>query len=527
MSTVADYNNNPGNLKPVGFTYKDQIGVDDRGFAVFANKEAGRNALIQDIQIKQKKGINTPQSFIDKYAPAGSENSEESRDNYKVGMAGHLGLKNTNAPFPDGSAEKIADFITSFERGSQTTQEAPKADPNNPFAVGVPLADKARQASITEGTTESTTPEAKEVIDPLTTAGVAAAASLPNMYPAQEAEKLQKAKDAVELSRLNLEKTLPKNRSYESLSEEFKNRQQVFETAKNEFDLAKKIATTPPTPAAIVTNAPQTVFAPSTPQIITDPNFPTMDQQTRGIQGTTEDGMTGRARQTTYLERTSQVARNAAKADKTLSALEGQGLIDKDKALALTEGISGSTPSGVKVSPDLEGEIKNKAELEKRIADDKIEQKRLSQQIAGERFREANQAMKDAKPAQTAVTKAESAQEIAQRQLSRARGVPSLSRAAVGGIGGLQAARGLNELANMPIEELIKRYQAGDRSPELFAAIQQVAGAGAQTGFGAAATVPVVGARTAKIKGAGALGTLGMGLYEGYKAYNEPNKVAP
>jgi hypothetical protein len=102
-----------------------------------------------------------------------------------------------------------------------------------------------------------------------------------------------------------------------------------------------------------------------------------------------------------------------------------------------------------------------------------------------------------------------------------------VGRTTIGAIGGLQAARGINELANMPIEELIKRYQAGERSPELLAAIQQAAGATAQTGFGAAATVPVFGAKTAKIKGAGALGTLGMGLYEGYKAVTEPNKVAP
>jgi hypothetical protein len=96
-----------------------------------------------------------------------------------------------------------------------------------------------------------------------------------------------------------------------------------------------------------------------------------------------------------------------------------------------------------------------------------------------------------------------------------------VGRTTIGGIGGLQAARGINELANMPIADLIKRYQAGERSPELLAAIQQAAGATAQTGFGAAATMPVFGPKTAKIKGAGALGTLGMGLYQGYKAVTE------
>ena len=33
MTSIADYNNNPGNLRPPkGLTYEGQIGVDERGF---------------------------------------------------------------------------------------------------------------------------------------------------------------------------------------------------------------------------------------------------------------------------------------------------------------------------------------------------------------------------------------------------------------------------------------------------------------------------------------------------------------
>ena len=117
MTSVADYNNNPGNLRPKGFTYKGQIGVDDRGFAIFENKDAGRSALIQDIRAKQRQGLNNPNSFIDKYAPAMAENPEEGRDNYKIFLAQNLGLKNTTDPFPKGSEEKIADLIAQFESG--------------------------------------------------------------------------------------------------------------------------------------------------------------------------------------------------------------------------------------------------------------------------------------------------------------------------------------------------------------------------------------------------------------------------
>jgi hypothetical protein len=94
-------------------------------------------------------------------------------------------------------------------------------------------------------------------------------------------------------------------------------------------------------------------------------------------------------------------------------------------------------------------------------------------------------------------------------------------RAVMGGLGGFQAASGINELANINIDDLIKRYQAGDLSPELIQALMQAGQATAQTGFGAAATVPVIGPKTARIKGVGTLGTLGLGAYQGYKALTE------
>lgn len=133
MTSVADYNNNPGNLKPKGFTYEGQIGLDDRGFAIFATKDAGRNALIQDIRAKQKQGLNNPNAFIDKYTPAMKENPEEGRDNYKIRMAQHLGLKSTTDPFPKGSEEKIADLIATIEGGEAPapagTEEPAKKKP--------------------------------------------------------------------------------------------------------------------------------------------------------------------------------------------------------------------------------------------------------------------------------------------------------------------------------------------------------------------------------------------------------------
>ena len=131
MTSLAEYNNNPGNIRPPkGLTYTGQLGIDDKGFAIFATPDDGRKALAQDIGAKQKQGLNTPDSFINKYTPASPENSEESRDNYKIGLAQHLGLKSTADPFPDGSEQKIADYIASFESGKKSSfaQDETEAD---------------------------------------------------------------------------------------------------------------------------------------------------------------------------------------------------------------------------------------------------------------------------------------------------------------------------------------------------------------------------------------------------------------
>lgn len=136
MATIADYNNNPGNIKPPkGVTYDGQIGVDDRGFAIFENKDYGRKALVNDIETKLQKGLTTPEAFINRYAPAGSENDEDARMNYKIFLADQLGMKSTADKFPEDSAHKIADAIAHFEAGTRpeatpATQATPNAQPN-------------------------------------------------------------------------------------------------------------------------------------------------------------------------------------------------------------------------------------------------------------------------------------------------------------------------------------------------------------------------------------------------------------
>jgi len=94
--------------------------------------------------------------------------------------------------------------------------------------------------------------------------------------------------------------------------------------------------------------------------------IPTQEQHARGIQGTLKDeGITGRASQTTYNERTAQIARQQKAQQAALEKLSKKGIIDPAKALQLTEGISASTPSGVLVSPEVAHKMEQ--ELAKKI----------------------------------------------------------------------------------------------------------------------------------------------------------------
>ena len=138
MSTLAEYNNNPGNLRPAkGVKYEGMIGVDDKGFAVFESPKFGEQALINDLTHKiEKRGIKTPSEFVDIYSPAGKENSEEARDNYKIYIAHKLGLKSTNEPFPKDAVQSLSKAVTNFEGGkwqddlnAKTTQKA-ETNPN-------------------------------------------------------------------------------------------------------------------------------------------------------------------------------------------------------------------------------------------------------------------------------------------------------------------------------------------------------------------------------------------------------------
>jgi hypothetical protein len=131
MTTLAEYNNNPGNIRPAkGVKYEGLIGVDDKGFGIFEKPEYGQKALINDIKYKiEKRGLKTPNDFIDVYTPKGDENDEDGRDNYKIYLAHKLGMKSTSDPFPEDAIEKLAQAITKFEGGKWQDEDKEEAKP--------------------------------------------------------------------------------------------------------------------------------------------------------------------------------------------------------------------------------------------------------------------------------------------------------------------------------------------------------------------------------------------------------------
>lgn len=353
-----------------------------------------------------------------------------------------------------------------------------------------------------------------------------------------------------------------------TLEAEYKRSQMLLQQAEQELQaatLAQK-AKVPPTPAPAAQNAPQAgSMASATPQIITDPNAPVSRTATEQMmQGTIdpETGTTGRQRQN-YNEVTSFRALQAAEQQKALEQAARAGVVpDAGQRARLAFGMPDATPSGILVQPDVAAPLKQQAELEQRMEADRAAQERLAQQqemqrlkneraLAAQRQSQAQTALTQAQRAKTqGVTRAQTAAETAedraiaaQQDLREGRvaaknapgplarpmevtGVrtakaPTIVKGGLGALGGYEAATGANVLASIPVAELIKRWQAGDRSPELLAALAQAGGATAQTAAGTAAMLPAMGPKTARIKGAGTIGTAGLGAYQVWQALQE------
>jgi hypothetical protein len=91
-------NNNPGNIKKSSIVWQGMSPVqDDNTFVKFVTPEAGFRALAMNLKSYFKKGFNTVEKIISRWAPA----SENVTHKYVEHVAALLGVKPTQVLTPD------------------------------------------------------------------------------------------------------------------------------------------------------------------------------------------------------------------------------------------------------------------------------------------------------------------------------------------------------------------------------------------------------------------------------------------
>jgi hypothetical protein len=411
---------------------------------------------------------------------------------------------------------KLSNAFSLVTNRMESAQPAPAAQEENPFGSGPTEAGKIAKEPdrkvVVEGERDGMSSDDAALLG----AGVGLGTGIvaknvkqpvpPRLEAAQE--RLQVARD-----RLNeVQSRVGSGSSLSDLEAEFKRAQGAYQAA--EMELAT--ATDEMKSARASRTAPM-----STP----DPDglIPTADQQARGIQGTTKDtGITGRASQTTYNERTSQIARNERAQREALNKLGQQGIIDPNKAYALTEGISASTPSGLLVSPTEAQIQKAKLEAELDPMEKRAQQARANRQTAGETKRTASQAVNQARTAQGQVQRAQSGVNVAQQALERAEAVKPGALSQLGSATAKVAPKALGVISGaatgMAAMEAIEKFKQGDYSGAVLPTLEAT--------FGVMSMLPPAHPILLALRGLGTAGGAALLGYEGYKAVRGEPKTA-
>ena len=438
-----------------------------------------------------------------------------------------------------GAYKVTSNFYSDAGGGSK------EANPNNPFAVGVPLADKAREA--TEAEEEKKVPTTLlekasalfDEVDPAYGAGVGAVANYggskfvkPPLTPA-EIDSLS-AEKKLELNRMALRDAAPFGTA--DLEDAFKQSQGELDRLKNEQKLAEaRLKGLPKVPPVVEPPAPSSPF----PQVVREgrASGPKIENDSG-----TRNWMIQEAGQKHQLpEAILDMATDKTKDSPT----GGKALINKDlanleKIKQLGAGDYGlvTTESGVQLQlppttvaerqADIDRQSQaNQAELERKTEETRIQQEaqarafqqqqlayeaeveRIRQQRAqlGQQHNAITGELKDIKPLKKAVTAAEQAAELAKYKASlKAQNQPltpqdilnkgkTVGRTVAGGAAGYYGV--------MSAQEALRRYNAGDTSE----AVMQALGALSAT----AALAPPVTPKLSGLKKAGTIGAVGMG----------------
>jgi hypothetical protein len=351
------------------------------------------------------------------------------------------------------------------------------------------------------------------------------------------------AQDKLELARRNLANAAPQGSA--DLEDAFRQSQGELERLKNEQKLAEaRLKGLPKTAPTVEPPAPSSPF----PQVVREGRA--SGPKIEGDSGTRNWMIQEAGQQHQLPEAILDIATDKTKESPTGGKrLITQDLANLEKIKQLGAGDYGlvTTPGGVQLQlppttvaerqADIDKQNQtNQAELERRAQETRIqqeaqaralEQQRLAHEAEVERIRQERAQLgqqhnvlsgqvKGVAPLQRALTKAETDAELAQRKLARANQQPNAAGRVLEGVG-VGSTRmgavpraitggGLGYLGVMSYQEALKRFQAGDTSEGVLQALQ-ASSAGA-------AMLPPAGKGLTKARGAGVLGTIGLGGYQ-------------
>lgn len=112
--TRGERNNNPGNIRPAGYTWQGQTGIDSGSmgsYIIFSTPEYGIRAIAKDLLTKFSRGLDTVREIITAYAPP-SENPTES---YITSVCQSLGVMSTS-PLNLRDVSTLTNFVYAIIR---------------------------------------------------------------------------------------------------------------------------------------------------------------------------------------------------------------------------------------------------------------------------------------------------------------------------------------------------------------------------------------------------------------------------
>jgi hypothetical protein len=564
VTNTADENNNPGNLRPKDFNYKGQIGTDPKGFAIFKDFDSGLNALKHDIKVKINKGINTPESFIDMYAPAGEnnkENKEPNRDNYKLHIASNLGLKSTSEPIKLNQVDKLADLIYKFESGNrnQSVEKAPEGDVSEEKQLNI-FEKTEKEIKDLIGSTQTT--EQKTDVDnnlSLKDVGVGALAGaganlllppltdpkLPTKIDTSKAqERALETSDRLELARQNLQSTVPQGS--QELEDTFRQSQGNLEYLKNEERLAKERLKGLPKSSASIEPPSLQDEAPSrtkagdagavnwvhsmsddVPEVVANKALNMRGDNPRGGQSIIDANMAAIQKQNelglgdfglTRTEGGAQLALPSTTVAERQADIERQNQESQAELQRKTE--------QVRVQQEAQA---RELEQQRLYHENELENLRQQRSQLGQQHNEITSQIKTAAPLQRALTKAETDAEIARRNLARASVQPSALGRTLENVG-IKTSKGIGPVGRtiqggvvgalgvMSYNDALNAYKRGDTSEAVIKALE--------AGAAGASIVPPIGKRLTRLRGAGAIGGAGLAGFEAWRQYRKTHPAA-